>query len=65
MEGGLRVWITEPAPGALALRAVYRRAWLERADIKRFLQDFVRVLEQVVRDPELPVSALVQKLETP
>jgi hypothetical protein len=63
MEGGLRVWITETAPGTLTLRAVYRRAWLERFPIAGFLQDFVCVLEQAVRDPGCSVTALTARME--
>ena len=63
METGLRVWITEPFPGVLTLRAVYRRAWLERAAIAGFLQDFVRVLNEAVRDPARPISALTANIE--
>jgi non-ribosomal peptide synthetase component F len=63
MEGGLRVLITELSSGDFTLWAIYRRAWLDSPAIARFLNDFVRVLEQVVLDPSCSVSELTASID--
>ena len=60
-EWGLRMWLTEQEE-AIATRAVYRVDLFKENDVKRMLDNFVRVLHAVLIDPEIRVHDLRQHI---
>ncbi|MDP1795508.1 MAG: AMP-binding protein, partial [Acidimicrobiales bacterium] len=53
----LTMYVNEASTGT-DLRLVYNRSLYEHAHMQRLVEQFVRVLEQVVADPDLPIDRL-------